>query len=391
MITFEDAYKIVMDAAVALEAEAVSLRDAPNRILARDVASDIDIPPFDKSAMDGYACRREDLDSELTVIEEIPAGYVPRGTIERNQCAKIMTGGMIPRGADCVVMLEQTRMLSGNRIVFEGRRTGSYIRYRSEDVRKGDVVLRRGTRLGPQHVALLATVGCPAPIVSRRPRVGVIATGNELVEPDQAPAGPQIRSSNGYQVYAHAISAGALPAYYGIARDTERDLDRAIRKAMAENDVVILSGGVSMGDYDLVPGRLRQNGFGLLFERVELRPGRPTVFGVSGDTFCFGLPGNPVSTFVTFELLVKPFLFKITGHTYRPVDVPMRLDKTFTRGKTDRKAWIPVARTKNGGAEPLEYHGSGHLSSLSRAYGLLSVPEGVSEIKEGELVDVRPI
>ncbi len=391
MIPFEKALEIVMDAARQLETEAVALEDTHGRILAQDVTSDMDMPPFDKSAMDGYACRREDLGNELTVIEKIPAGYVPRHALKRNQCAKIMTGGMVPEGADCVIMVEFTKNLTDTTIAFKGKETKKNIAHKAEDLKKGDLVLSKGIRLRAQHIAVLATAGCTAPLVSRQPRVGVIATGNELVTPDKEPAPSQIRNSNSYQICAHVKSALAIPSYYGIAQDTEESLDTMIKSAKAENDVIILSGGVSMGDYDIVPEMLEKNGFNLLFHRVEIQPGRPVVFGHSDEAFCFGLPGNPVSTFVTFELIVKPFLCTMMGYDFRPLDMPFRLDQTITRKRAKRTAWIPVAFSGDGGVVPIEYHGSGHLHALSDADGMIVIPVGVNEVKEGTIVYVRQI
>lgn len=391
MTQFEKALEIVMDSARQLDAEAVSIERAHGRILAQDVISDMDEPSFDRSAMDGYACRREDLGNELTVIEEIPAGYVPRKAIERNQCAKIMTGSMMPAGADCVIVVECTEKLSGGTIVFTGDRTKDNIRPRAKHVKKGDVVLPKGIKLMVQHIAILATFGCTSPLVSRRPRVGVIATGNELVDPGEQPTPSKIRNSNSYQICAHVTSAGAIPAYYGIAKDTEQSLDELIKRAKPENDVIILSGGVSMGEYDLVPELLEKNGFNLLFRKIDIKPGRPAVFGVSDEMFCFGLPGNPVSTYVTFELIVKPFLCKMMGHAFKPVNMPIPLDQDIKRKKSDRTAWIPVAITENGSVVPLEYHGSDHIDSLSAADGMISIPVGVSEIKKGTTVHVRSL
>jgi molybdopterin molybdotransferase len=391
MTQFEKALEIAMSSVRQLEAEEVAIENSHGRILAQDVTSDMDMPPFDKSAMDGYACRREDLGNELTVIEEIPAGYVPKLAIQQNQCAKIMTGGMVPKGADCVIMVEFTENQGENTIVFTGKSTKGNIRPRAHHVQKGNIVLKRGIKLTPARIAVAATFGCTSPLVSRRPRVGVTATGNELVEPSEQPLPSQIRNSNGYQICAHTASSGAIPTYYGIARDTESSLDTIIKTTKAENDVIILSGGVSMGDYDLVPELLEKNGFRLLFEKIDIKPGRPTVFGVSDDSFCFGLPGNPVSTFVTFELLVKPFLYKMMGHTFKPALMPMPLDHDIKRKKAERTSWIPVTFTENNSVATIEYHGSDHIDSISVADGMISIPIGVHEIKKGETVHVRSI
>lgn len=391
MISFEEAYGIVMSCVRQTGSECVDITHALHRILAEDVKADTDMPPFNKSAMDGYACRRQDLRNELTVVETVQAGRTPKKSIGRNECAEIMTGAMVPEGADCVVMVEFTEQPTVNTIRFTGKETSNNICCKGEDIRQGDIVLHRGERIMGQHVALLATVGCVKPCVAHRPKVGIIATGDELVEPGAKPGNSQIRNSNSYQLCAQVASAGGMPEYYGIARDTGESIDSMVRTAAAENDVMIISGGVSVGKLDLVPGILRKNEFELLFEKIAIKPGMPTVFGRSDKMFCFGLPGNPVSTFVLFELLVKPFLYKMMGHDFRPFSVPMRLEKTISRKKTKRAAWIPVATDDTGGVVPVEYHGSAHIRALCDTDGLICVPAGVGEIAEGTIVDVRQI
>ena len=391
MLEFDDAFEIVMSSARLLGTEHVGIDQALNRVLAEDVLSDIDVPPFNKSAMDGFACRRADLANELTMIETIPAGYMPEKTIGQNQCAKIMTGAVVPEGADCVIMVEYTEKLSERTIRFTGRETSGNICFKAEDIKAGDVMIRRGTRIRPEHIAVLASVGCVQPLVARQPKVAIIATGNELVEPAVRPANSQIRNSNSYQVTAQLTEAGAIPHYYGIAADTEFAIDSILKEAMADSDVILLSGGVSMGDFDLVPKMLRENNIELIFEKVAIKPGKPTVFGVSDEVFCFGLPGNPVSTFVIFEILVKPFLCRMMAHEFKPFTIPMPLERTISRKRTERMSWVPVAFTDNGGVTPVEYHGSAHINALCGADGLIAVPAGVTEIKEGTCVDVRQI
>ena len=203
MITYEEALRIVLDHARVLEPERVPLRDAANRVLAEDVPSDIDMPPFDKSAMDGYACRRADLPGPLRVVGMVQAGRAPSGRIGPGECMKIMTGAMVPPGADCVIMVEHTESAGASAVRFTEPRTDTNICARAEDMGVGDIVLRRGTRIGPRHAGLLATVGCVRPLVARRPRVGVIATGDELVEPDRQPGPAEIRTSNSVQLCVH--------------------------------------------------------------------------------------------------------------------------------------------------------------------------------------------
>jgi len=391
MLPFEKALKIVLNSVGQLSTERVNITGAANRILAEDVKSDMDIPPFNKAAMDGFACRREDLANELTVVETIPAGMLPEGIIGPNQCAKIMTGSMVPQGADCVIMKEYVEAPTENTVRFVAEETAENICLKGEDIKAGDIVLRKGTLLRPQHIAVLASVGDTQPSVATRPRVGVIATGDELVEPTLKPGVSQIRNSNSFQLVAQVENMGAVAANYGVVKDTTDAIDRVFKKAFEQEDVVIVSGGVSVGDYDIVKGMLKENDVKLLFEKVAVKPGRPMVFGVSKKAFCFGLPGNPVSTFVMFELLVKPFLYRMMGHNFKPVVSYRQLEKTLTRKKMERDSWLPVVFTKNDKVAKIEYHGSAHINALCEADGLLCVPAGVGEIKEGTSVAVRQI
>lgn len=391
MLPFEKALKTVLDSARQLGSERVDIAHAVNRILAEDVTSDTDMPPFNKSAMDGYACRREDLANELTIIETIQAGASPRMAIESNQCAKIMTGAAVPQGADCVIMIEFTENPTANTVRFAGGQTANNICLKGEDVKAGEVVLQKGSRIKPQHIAVLASVGCTQPVVSKRPRVAVLATGDELVQPASKPGPSQIRNSNSFQLMAQIESMGAVARNYGIAKDTDKAIDKIFKEAVDQSDVVIVSGGVSVGDYDLVPGIFKRNNIDLLFEKIAVKPGKPTVFGVSEKVYCFGVPGNPVSTFVQFELLVKPFLCKLMGHNYAPPAIGIPLGESIRRKKTERQSWIPVAITDTGTLKPVEYHGSAHINALCIADGVVSIGVGVGEIEKGTIIPVRLI
>jgi len=391
MLPFEKALKTVLDSARQLGSERVAITRAINRILAEDVKSDIDMPPFDKATRDGYACRRENLANELTIIETIQAGVLPRRAIEPNQCAKIMTGAAVPQGADCVIMVEFTENPTANTVRFIGENTPDHICLKGEDIKAGEVVLHKGSRIRPQHIAVLASVGCTQPAVSKRPRVAVFATGDELVQPASKPGPSQIRNSNAFQLAAQIESMGAVAKNYGIAKDTDDAIDKMFKKSLEENDVVLVSGGVSVGDFDLVPGIFKRNNIDLLFEKVAVKPGKPTVFGVSEKVYCFGVPGNPVSTFVQFELLVKPFLCKLMGYAYAPPNIKMPLGESIIRQDTERQSWIPVVITDAATLKPVEYHGSAHINALCIADGLVSIGVGVAEIEKGTIVPVRLI
>ncbi|MBN2175757.1 MAG: molybdopterin molybdotransferase MoeA [Bacteroidales bacterium] len=391
MITFDEALKIVTSGDVKPETELVGFKSSLNRILAEDVRSDMDMPPFHKSAVDGYACRREDIDAIMEVVEMIPAGKAPGKTIGKNQCAKIMTGAPMPEGADTVIMVEDVEELEKNKIRYLKEKVKDNICYRGEDIRESEVVLKKGTLIQPQHIAVMATAGCVQPLVYRKVRVGLISTGDELVEPEIKPDISQIRNSNAYQLIAQIERMGALGIYYGIALDTEASTREKIVASFRENDIILLTGGVSMGDFDYVPAVLKDLGVEILFKSIAVQPGRPTVFGKKENKFVFGLPGNPVSSFVQFELLVKPLIYKLSGYAYATMKFKLPMAKEYTRKKSTRLSWIPVKINENSAVEPLEYHGSAHINALTIADGLVAVPIGETCLKQGELVDVRQI
>ncbi len=391
MIKFEKAIEIIKANQLMLGSEKVDFKESINRILREEIISDIDMPPFDKSAMDGYACRREDLSNELDVVEIIQAGYQPQKKIGENECSKIMTGAMMPEGSDCVIIIEEIEELPGNKIKFKGEKTLNNICVIGEDVVLGQKLVSSGTRISAKEIASLALCGHVNPLVSKKPRIGIIATGDEIVEPNLIPKKSQIRNTNSYQLIAQSLQFGCEPNYYGIALDTEDEIGKTIIKAKEENDLIIITGGVSMGDFDLVPSVLIKNGFNILFDQVAIQPGKPTVFGRDGDKFVFGMPGNPVSSFICFEIFVKEFLagmMELKDHTKI---FKMRLAKEIKRKKNKRLAWIPVKINSDGKIEPVEYHGSAHINALAFADGITSIPIGINEIKEGSIVDVRQI
>jgi molybdopterin molybdotransferase len=390
MITFEEALEIVISAAQTKGNERVTLDTSIGRVLAADVFADMAMPPFNKSAVDGYACRLIDIHQPLEVVEEIPAGKQPAKAIGAGQCARIMTGAMVPEGADTVIMVEVTEEIADGKIKFTGDKTSPNICYTAEDVKAGQKVLEKGTLLRPQEIAILASVGVSGPEVFKKPVIGVISTGDELVEPDVKPRLSQIRNSNASQTIAQTTGAGASYIYFGIARDTEQATRQKIQLALDNSDIVILTGGVSMGAYDFVPKVLQELGINIRFKSLATQPGRPTVFGIKENKYVYGLPGNPVSSFVQFEMLVKPLIFQIMGHSFQPPLVKLPMGKTFTRKKTTRKTLLPVF-IKDGNVFPVAYHGSAHIHAYIFADGIVAMEVGRSEIKKGELVDVRQI
>jgi len=360
MITFEEALDIVLKKSYLFDKELVSLLESTGRILAEDVYSDINMPPFNRSAVDGFACRREDLGMDLEVIETVRAGIFPAKKVSRGQCTRIMTGAPVPEGADCVMMVEDTTEAVPGMIRFTGIKTKTNISPFAEDIREGDCVLKAGTIIAPQHIAIMAAVGYVKPKVSQRPVVAVISTGDEIVEPHLKPGISQIRNSNGYQLTAQALSAGVEANYLGIAPDNEEDTFSWINTALEKADIVLLTGGVSMGDFDFVPKIFEKAGIDILFRTIALQPGKPTIFGIKGNKRIFGLPGNPVSSFTIFEILVKPLLLKMMGVANPVRNLHLPIGTNYHRKRSDRMQWIPV-EIREGKAYPLEYHGSAHI------------------------------
>ena len=391
MISFEQAFELVSGTGLRTGTEVISFTESLDRILAGDVVSDMDLPPFNKSSVDGFACRKADLDNELEIIETIPAGKWPSVPVGSDQCSRIMTGAPVPDGANCVLMVEETQLMPSGKIRFTGSFKKENIARKGEDVRKGDTLLRAGKVIRPQDIAVMASAGHIMVLVSVMPKVAVISSGSELVEPDKKPGLSQIRNSNASQLMAQVARAGASGKYYGIAADFEDLTLSIVEKALSENDMVLITGGVSMGDFDFIPSVLERAGVKILFSRIAVRPGKPTTFGLHPKSAVFGLPGNPVSSFVQFELLVRPLLFKMMGCNWKPLDIKLPMNEKFTRKFTESMAFIPVMITGDGFVSPVEYHGSAHISALPEADGIIAMAAGKQLLEKGEIVSVRQI
>lgn len=391
MITYEKAIEIVQSNIIQLGTERVELPKSLNRVLREDIFSDMNMPPFNKSAMDGFACRKEDIGNELEIIESIQAGYKPKKIVGKNQCSKIMTGAQIPEGADCVIIFEDVEYISENKIKFLKEKTSNNICYKGEDVIVGQKLLSSGIRITEKVISSIAMVGNWQPLVSIKPKVGIISTGDEIVEPFSKPNESQIRNTNAYQLLFQVEKFGCIPNYYGIVKDKEEEILSALKKAKEENDLIILTGGVSMGEFDLIPESLKKVGFNLLFEKVQQQPGKPTVFGKDESKFVFGMPGNPVSSFIVFEFFAKQLLAGMMGLKTFYKELKLELGQSYKRKRSERLGRIPVQINDDGKVIPVEYHGSAHINSLVDADGIISIPIGVVELKEGTKVNVRPI
>ncbi len=328
MIEYEEAQKIIIDSVQAVGQEEVSLEEAPGRVLAEDAAADADIPVCDNSTMDGFAVRREDVKNakpgcpvRLEVVETIAAGHLPEKQVGRGRASRIMTGAVIPTGADAVVMFEDTENDGETHVLIRkpvGNR--SNIRKAGEDVKKGSIVLSAGRLLKPADIGILAASGHPSVHVSRRPVIGIISTGDEIIAPDQPLVKGRVRNSNSFALYTKCIAAGTVPRRLGIVRDSREDLEKVLSDAAAECDIVLTTGGVSMGKFDRVRDTVETLG-NIIFRGVRIKPGKPLVFGEICGTPIFGLPGNPAAAMVDYELFVRPALMKMVGakQIFRPL------------------------------------------------------------------------
>jgi len=395
MISSQEALQIVLGEARRLEAVLVPLAEALGARLAEAAVADSDLPPFDKSAMDGYAVRAADvarLPADLAVIEELPAGQAPSRPLAPGTCAKIMTGAPVPSGADLVVPVEDTERPPDGRVhilrVSPDRR---HICPRGEDVRRGEAVLEAGCVLRPQEIGLLASVGCDRVPIYRWPRVAVLATGEELVPVSAVPGPGQIRNSNSSSLLACCRAAGVAADDLGVARDEKTDLRAKIAEGLTR-DVLIVSGGVSMGEWDFVPKVFEEAGVAVRFATVRMKPGKPTVFGTCGGRLVFGLPGNPVSTLVGFRFFVRPALRKMMGH---PDPAPQPLDARLlapVKVRDDRTTFVPAVlrcAADGWGATPLSTHGPADLVGFSKADGLIILEPG--DYEAGAQVKALPL
>jgi molybdopterin molybdotransferase len=394
MITVDEALSIVLNQVEPLSIETVTLEQADNRILAQDIHADIDLPPFDRARMDGYAIRSADVATapvSLNLIGEVAAGAEFEGRLSSGEAIKIFTGAPIPEGADAVQKVEVTHSDGSTVEIDEPVRPGQFITPRASEVAAGDLVAERGHKISPALMAVMASFGYAQVKVGQRPRVAVLSTGSELVEVSATPAGAQIRNSNSYTIASYAARAGAIVDLLGTVEDTPEATTGALLKAAEGHDIVITSGGVSMGDYDLVKATLKEMGAEVYFDKVIIRPGKPTVFARRNRTYFFGLPGNPVSTSVTFNVFARPAIRKMQGESMPLLPMVRAVLSRPVKDTSSRRSYLPARLTIENGrvvAEPLKWGGSSDLVAFMRSDALIVVGEEAHDIAEGEMVDV---
>jgi molybdopterin molybdotransferase len=394
-----EAQKVVLDATTVLGLEKISILDALGRVLGEDIVAERDNPPWDNSAMDGFAVRWDDIKQEhaiqkpvtLTVIEDVPAGKMPSKTVGAGQAIRIMTGAPIPQGADTVLKVEDTEHTPDSVRVFKPESRGSNIRPQGEDVKKGECIIAKGTQIRPGEAGMLAILAKSFVFAYQRPRVAILSTGDELADLDERFSEEKIINSNSYGIAAAVQEAGGIPFLLGIARDTPAALKEKISHGL-NADILVLSGGVSMGDYDFTKAVFRDLGAEMNFWKLAIRPGQPLAFGKIQGKLAFGLPGNPVSSMVTFEQLVRPAMLKLGGHrSYgRPV-VDAVFQEKFSK-RTDRRHFLRGILTREDGVFKVRTtgdQGSGILTSMVKANCLIDVPVEVERLNPGDQVTVQ--
>ncbi len=394
MLTVEEARERVLARFQPLESEEAPLSAALGRTLAADALAHTSSPPFDNSAMDGYALRSADTQMataeapvRLRLVGEVQAGNVYAGVVQAGEAVRILTGAPLPAGADAALQQELTEVADGWVTFSAPVAPGTNIRYTGSDVRPGALLVHAGVELGPAEIALLASLGVAPARVTRRPRVAILATGDELVAPGEPLAPGKIYNSNTPYLVAAVTRAGAEPIALGVAPDREEELRALLQQAQTGFDLILTSGGVSVGDYDLVKQLLSEQGE-VEFWRVRIRPGKPLAFGSLGGVPLLGLPGNPVSAAVTFELFGRPAIRRMLGaaQVERPL-VEVTLEGAEQR-RTDRRQFVRVRLASRAGrliARATGEQDSHLISSLQGATALLVVPEGEGVIRSGEL------
>jgi len=395
MISISEATQIVKAQSNRLPLEQTELSLSCGRILAEDIVADTDLPPFDRAQMDGYAVRVADIanvPARLRIVGESAAGAGWHHEMNAGEAVRIMTGAPVPKGADAVQQVELTKETDSEVEILQPVETGRSIVRRASEIKSGETVLRAGEQINAAMIATLASFGYAQVKVGKRPRVAVMATGTELVDVNQKPARDQIRDSNNYTLEAYVSQSNAIVERLPLAGDDTEELKKQIRSAVETSDVLITSGGVSMGIYDFTKAALKELGAEIFFERVALRPGKPTVFARLGQTLIFGLPGNPVSVAVTFNLFARTALRAMQGASNTTLAHEHALVTRDVKGSIDRESYLPATlRTDESGnllAEPLKWGGSSDFVAFARATALINIPAGASKTAAGSVVRV---
>jgi molybdopterin molybdotransferase len=396
MISVEEALRIILEESKALKGEEKDILSCLNKVLAEDIYSRDNLPPFDKSAMDGYAIKGEDTDAykdgvsiKLEIVDIIKAGESSDKELSSGKAMKIMTGAPMPKGANAVIQIEKVEVHENTLYISEKVENGCNVIKLGEEIKIGDIALRKGTLIRPTEIGVLASLGYSKIKVHRNPVVAILTTGDELVDINEAPKFGQIRNSNEYSLKALIQNLGLEALSLGIVEDKKDTLKSKIKEALEKSDVVITSGGASVGDFDFVEQVLMEINAEVKFKSIAIKPGKPISFAVIGKKLFFSLPGNPLSAITTFEEFVKPACNKMLGKETSDNSIfPVILCDDF-KEKEDRRKYIYVRIEKINGnmyAYKLGSQSSNHLMTMSKANGIIIMPEGIGYKKAGEIL-----
>jgi molybdopterin molybdotransferase len=396
MIPISKAIRIIERQATPLASERIPIAESINRILAEDITADTDLPPFNRSQMDGYAVKAADTENTpaaLTIVGESAAGRGWHKTLKKGEAVRIMTGAPVPKGADAVQKVELTNEENGLVTVYESTETGRFIIKKGAEIKKGKTVLKKGELLTPANITIPAAFGYAKVKVAKRPRVAIFSTGTEIVEINKQPKQDQIRNSNSLMLATLCRAAGADARIFPIVGDDVSDLKSQISTAINSADILITTGGVSVGRYDLTKLALEELGAEIFFDKVALKPGKRTVFGKLKKAFVFGLPGNPVSAAVTFQLFVRLLIKKIQGASAAGPEIDFAVCLSAIKSNKERDSYLPaqlcigIGTGSRTGVNPLRWQGSSDFVSFARADALIFVPKGKS-VESGDDVEI---
>lgn len=391
MNKFEEIQEQIRGFETAFEVESLELEKAFNRVLREDIVADMDMPPFNKSAMDGYACHFEDIENELEVLEVVQAGKLALKPVGKNQCVKIMTGAALPNGCNCVFKVEDAKELGENHVKCLNPKTFHNICFQGEDYRTGEILIKSGTIINTPQMAVLAGAGYAHVKVSRRPRITVISTGSELVPPHEKPKPGQIRNSNTNQIITQLQKMNLEVQESLMVEDDYNLLKSNFLQSLENSDILVFTGGASVGDFDFIPELLKEFEFNIFWDRTGIKPGNPMTYSQKGNKYVIGLSGNPVSSWAQFEFIAKPVIYKLLGANYKTIRIKALMNFTYRRKNADRLAVVPVIINDEGTVDQIAFHGSAHINALVQANALLEVPLHITDLEKGTNAYVRPL
>jgi len=390
-------YNIIKKHSLKKETEIINIKKAFMRTLAKNVYAKIESPTFSKSTMDGYAYIKKNKENKYKVIENIiiKAGDTYKKSIKENECIKIMTGAMTPPNANYVQRVEWTSKIKSNNgdsfIEFRNDEPSNNIIKKGINQKKGDILLTKRI-LKPRDIAILLSSGYSSIEVFKTLRVGIVSTGNELIDAGKKITLGKIYDSNGIQIFTQCLEVGLSPKFYGIVKDDLNKTKKIFEDILKENDILIVSGGVSMGDFDYVPQALKDLGYKIILHGISIKPGKPSLFAKKNDKVVFGLPGNPVASFVIFNILILPYIHACYNIDYKENYFKAKLTKTITKKESDRVEYLPAIVETNDHcvtAEQVLYHGSSMINAFAFANALIKIEIGINHIEKGENVYVR--